>query len=114
MFVTDERIGVREKNASGAYTVTKRPTRYVNGAFYSGMANGSPTTTYFGPDKLYFYVLPIGMPAAPPQLREELVALVTPPEPKETGSRKGKRTEVVNEPIAEQTEETDGIIDESE
>lgn len=70
--VTDSRIGVIGANGG----VEKYPTHYVNGVFWNKAANSAPTTTYFGKDNKYFYVLPILMPAARENILDELYELI--------------------------------------
>lgn len=70
--VTDPRIGVVDDKD----IVIKQPTHYATGVFWNRGSNPAPTTSYFGENFRYFYVLPIGRPAAAPEVRAELEELV--------------------------------------
>jgi hypothetical protein len=78
--VNDPRIGVRDLSGR----VTKKPTKYINGAPYSAAENQVPTTSYFEPTGRYFYVMPIGATQITAELRDELMALVGDPIPAST------------------------------
>lgn len=70
--INDNRIGVRDAKNK----VTQWPTHFAVGGIWNRMGNPTPTTVYFGADKRYFYVLPIGLPAITLTERAELEKIV--------------------------------------
>lgn len=70
--ISDPRIGYRTKEGQ----ILKKPIQYANGVSSEGLGY-VPTTVFFGPDRCFFYYLPILVGAAPEKLRAELEAIVT-------------------------------------
>lgn len=70
--ITDPRIGIKDENGY----VTKRPEQYATGGFWNRNNINAPTTVYFGENRRYFYILPIGIGKVSPELRRELLEIV--------------------------------------
>lgn len=89
--VSDPRIGYRTPEGQ----IVKKPTQYANGVVLEGL-NYVPTTVFFGPNKSFFYYLPILVGAAPEALRKELEDVVSsylPKPEKETKVKADKKIE---------------------
>lgn len=70
--ITDSRIGIMDEK----WAVIQYPTKYADGSFWNRIANPTPTTTYFGKDKRYFYVLPVLKARVSPEIENELRRIV--------------------------------------
>lgn len=70
--ISDPRIGYRTKEGQ----ILKKPVQYANGVSCDGLGY-VPTTVFFGPDRCFFYYLPILVGIAPDKLRAELEEIVT-------------------------------------
>lgn len=73
--VNDPRIGILDAEGK----VIQYPSKYANGQFWNRAGNPTPTTTYFGKDGRYFYVLPVLVATISPELRAEFERLVSDP-----------------------------------
>ena len=78
----DGRIGMRDESGK----IVIYPTHFATGGIWNRKNYPTPTTTWFGENRRYFYVLPINVARITEDLREELlnltVKLVTKPAPK--------------------------------
>lgn len=92
--ISDPRIGYRTPEGQ----IVRKPTQYANGVVLEGL-NYVPTTVFFGPDKSFFYYLPILVGAAPEGLRKELEEVVSSYLPKPVKEVKPKVDKKVEEAI---------------
>lgn len=67
----DGRIGMRD--ASGKIVIY--PTHFATGGVWNRKNYPTPTTTWFGENRDYFYVLPINVARITEDLREELLKI---------------------------------------
>lgn len=70
--ITDARIGIMDEDNR----IIQYPSKYADGSFWNRLANPSPTTTYFGKNGRYFYVLPVLKARAPQVVVDELNKIV--------------------------------------